>query len=300
MQSTFVAVVSLFPATINSDPAIQCVVPEEASKSVPSTSSVPEPLPEEQRRLFHELLELCNEQQIPYAVSGAFALQQHTGIWRYTKDLDLFLTLKNLPRALALLERAGYICEVCDPVWLAKARRDEFFVDLITGMSNGVIVVDDCWIERARPAVVLGVTARVLAPEELIASKLFVTRRERFDGADIAHVVFALRGQLDWQRVLQLAGEHWEILFWALVLFHYVYPAHPNYVPALIWSDLLERFREALAHPDPMAPFRGSLVDDKMFAIDVNEWGLDDVLQRHRAARLQANADSVNAFRRIA
>jgi hypothetical protein len=281
-------------------PAIQRVVPEETTKSVPSTSSVPEPLPEEQRRLFHELLELCNRQQIPYAVSGAFALQQHTGIWRYTKDLDLFLTLANLPRALALLESAGYVCEVCDPVWLAKAHRDEFFVDLITGMSNGVIVVDDSWIEHAKPATVLGVETRVLAPEELIASKLFVTRRERFDGADIAHVVFALRGQLDWQRVLEVAGEHWEMLFWALVLFHYVYPAHANYVPSVIWSDLLGRFRDAITHPDPMAPFRGSLVDEKMFAIDVNEWGLHDMLQTHRAARLQANGCSLDVFKRSA
>ena len=275
-------------------------MPEETTKSVPSTSSVPEPLPAEQQRLFRELLELCNQQRIPYAVSGAFALQQHTGIWRYTKDLDLFLTLENLPRALSLLESAGYVCEVCDPVWLAKAHRDEFFVDLITGMSNGVIVVDDGWIERAKPATVLGVVTPVLAPEELIASKLFVTRRERFDGADIAHVVFALRGQLDWQRLLELAGEHWEMLFWALVLFHYVYPAHPNYVPSVIWNDLLERFQHALAHPDPMAPFRGSLIDEKMFAIDVNEWGLPDILQIRRAARLQANADSVDAFRRSA
>jgi Nucleotidyl transferase of unknown function (DUF2204) len=300
MQSTFVAVVSLFATTINSDQAIQCVVPEETAKPVPSTSSVPDPLPEEQQRLFRELLELCKVEKIPYAVSGAFALQQHTGIWRYTKDLDLFLTLANLPLALSALEREGYICEVCDPVWLAKAHRDEFFVDLITGMSNGVIVVDDCWIERAKFAEVLGVRTRVLAPEELIASKLFVTRRERFDGADIAHVVFALRGQLDWQRVLEIAGEHWEMLFWALVLFHYVYPAHPNYVPATLWNDLLERFRNAITHPDPMAPFRGSLVDEKMFAIDMNEWGLEDILQRHREARLEANAESVKAFKRIA
>jgi nucleotidyltransferase DUF2204 len=300
MQSTFVAVVSLFAATINSHGAIQRVVPEETVKPVPSTSSVPDPLPEEQQRLFRELLELCKAEQIPCAVSGAFALQQHTGIWRYTKDLDLFLTLKNLPQALWVLERAGYVCEVCDPVWLAKAHRDEFFVDLITGMSNSVIVVTDSWIERAQEAAVLGIQTRVLAPEELIASKLFVTRRERFDGADIAHVIFALRGQFDWQRVLELAGEHWEMLFWALVLFHYVYPAHPNYVPSTVWNDLLERFRNAIAHPDPMAPFRGSLVDEKMFAIDVNEWGMEDMLSNHRSARLEANAESGKALRRIA
>src|ERR1700758_5121197 len=194
-------------------------VAQENATPLPATSSVPPDFPDKQRKLFQEVLVVMNEHQVPYAVSGAFALHQHTGIWRYTKDLDLFLSRQDIKVALELLKQHQYVCEVCDPVWLAKARRDDFFVDLITGMSNGVIVVDDCWIERANPAGVLGVTTRVLAPEELIASKLFVTRRERFDGADIAHVIFALRGQFDWQRVLDLAGGHWEMLFWALVLF---------------------------------------------------------------------------------
>jgi hypothetical protein len=279
---------------------IQGIVPDLKENSVPSTSSKPEPLPEEQKQLFRELLELCNREEIPYAVSGAFALQKHTGIWRFTKDLDLFLTAEHLPGALAALEKAGYACEVCDPVWLAKARRDEFFVDFITGMSNGVMVVDDCWIAGARPATIVGIATRVLAPEELIASKLFVTRRERFDGADIAHVIFALRGRLDWQRILDLAAEHWEVLFWALVLFHYVYPAHSDYVPKAVWNGLLGQFQNSLANPDPRAPFRGSLIDDKMFAIDVNEWGLEDILTPNRAARIKVSDECAENFKRSA
>ena len=52
----------------------------------------------------------------------------------------------------------------------------------------------------------------MLAAEELIASKLFIARRERFDGADIAHVIYGTKGDLDWQRILRMAGEHWEML----------------------------------------------------------------------------------------
>jgi hypothetical protein len=160
-------------------------------------------------------------------------------------------------------------------------------VDLITGMSNAVIVVDDSWIERAKPAVIYDVTTRVLAGEELIASKLFVTRRERFDGADIAHVIYGSRGKLEWKRVMQLAGEHWEMVFWALVLFRYAYPAHTSYVPRELWEKLIARYREAISHPDPGARFRGSLIDDKMFAIDVNEWGLANLMLEHRERRLR-------------
>jgi hypothetical protein len=182
---------------------------------------------------------------------------------------------------------------------LFKAHRDDFFVDLITGMSNGVITVDSTWIERALPAMIHGVATRVLAPEELLASKLFVTRRERFDGADIAHIIYGTRGRLDWGRVLSLVGEHWEMLLWALVLFRYVYPAQSNYVPGTLWQDLVARFLNQLANPDAKADFRGSLVDDNMFAIDVNEWGLPDVLERHRAKRLAQSKAAIESATKI-
>ena len=41
----------------------------------------------------------------------------------------------------------------------------------------------------------------------------------------------------------------------------------------------------SLLNPDPCARFRGSLVDENMFAIDVKEWGLDDLLSEYRACR---------------
>src|SRR5882672_221233 len=72
------------------------------------------------------------------------------------------------------------------------------------------------------PATVVGIQTHILAAEELLASKLFVVRRERFDGADIAHIIYATAGQLDWSRILELSGAHWEMLFWSLVLFRYI------------------------------------------------------------------------------
>ncbi len=257
------------------------------ANALPETSSEPIKLPEDQELLFREILELFEQQKLSYAVAGAFALQAHTGICRDTKDLDLFLTSENVTVALSLLREKGFECEICDPVWLFKAHRDGFYVDLITGMSNATISVEDSWIQRAKPATVHGVRTRVLAAEELLCSKLFVTRRERFDGADIAHVIYGTRGALDWARILQLTGDHWEILLWALVLFRYVYPGQTQYVPADVWHDLLGRFSYAVSHPDPNAEFRGSLIDDKMFAIDLNEWGLVNVMQSNRERRLQ-------------
>lgn len=264
----------------------------ESSKSadhaedLPVTSSIPMEVPEEQAKLFREVLTALEQRKVPYAVSGEFALRAHTGICRFTKDLDLFMTAKTSRDVFPYLRERGFECEVRDPVWLAKARKGDFFVDLITGMSNGVIVVEDSWIERAIPVVVHGVKTRVLAPEELVASKIFVAKRERFDGADIAHVIYGTHGSFDWERELKLVGEHWEMLLWSLLLFRYVYPAQTHYVPAAIWRKLLRRLETQIARRNPDASFRGSLVDENMFAIDINEWELGNLLEETRRKRL--------------
>jgi hypothetical protein len=259
-------------------------------KELPVSSSVPPSFPPEQRALFCEVLQHLNRVEVPYVVSGAFALQQHTGIWRDTKDLDLFLCSSAVPGALRHLQEEGFETEIRDPVWLAKAHRDGYYVDLITGMSNAIITVDQSWIDRGAPAVVLGVPTRVLGAEELLASKLFVNFRERFDGADIVHIIYGTRGRLDWERLRQLVGDHWELLLWELLLwelllFRYVYPAKQHYVPREVWDDLLARLRHELDSPSTQPPFRGSLIDEKMFSIDVQEWGMENLLQEQRDQR---------------
>lgn len=257
--------------------------PENSS----TTSATPAALPEEATNLYREVLLAMNEHGLPYAVAGAFALQKYTGIWRVTKDLDLFMKAEDVPNALQYLADHGFRCETLDPVWLAKAHRGEYFVDLISGMSNAVIVVDDSWMERTQPATIAGVASRIISVEDLLASKLFVIRRERFDGADIAHIIYRTQGKLEWERIFQLAGDHWEIVLWALILFRYVYPAHTDYVPAALWQDLLSRYSHAVQHPDPKAPFRGSLVDDNIFSIDMKDWGLENLESKYRIRQLK-------------
>src|SRR5690349_11344102 len=110
-------------------------------KPLPVSSSTPPVFCADQEALFCEVLELMNRSRVQFVISGAFALHEHTGIWRDTKDLDFFLPTQEVPRALQVLAQDGFQTEVLDPVWLAKARRGDFFVDLITGMSNAVIRV---------------------------------------------------------------------------------------------------------------------------------------------------------------
>ena len=267
--------------------------------SVTSASAVS--LPDDAVTLYRDVLLAMNDHGIPYAVAGAFALQKYTGIWRMTKDLDLFIKANDVPAALANLCQQGFRCETLDPVWLSKAHRGEYFVDLISGMSNATIVVDDSWMKRTQPAMIAGVKSQIISAEDLIASKLFVLRRERFDGADIAHIIYRTKGKIDWERILELADGHWEVVLIVLMLFRYVYPAHTDYVPAPLWQDLLSRYMHAVQHPDLNAPFRGSLVDENIFSIDVKDWGLEDLQSEYRARQLQktpGSSPSVGVIRR--
>jgi hypothetical protein len=72
--------------------------------------------------------------------------------------------------------------------------------------------------------------------------------RERFDGADVAHLLHCCAERLDWQRLLMRFGEHWRVLLSHQVLFGYIYPAAAARVPAPVMETLLARLvREALA-----------------------------------------------------
>jgi hypothetical protein len=260
---------------------------------LPITSSSEPVWESEARDCYREVMLVLQRARIPFAVGGAFAVHKHTGIWRTTKDLDLLMPPEAVTRALAELRSADFESYVEDPIWLAKARCGKHFVDLITGIGNASLFVDESWIERSSTANILGVPCKVLAAEEMLASKVFVAFRERFDGADVAHLIRACGRRLDWERVLQLLGSHWELLFWSLSLYAYIYPAQTDVVPEHIWTALTKRFAEQVRHPNKDAPFRGTLVDPNMFAIDVKEWGQRDLYQENRECHsgiLAANA----------
>lgn len=245
-----------------------------------STSQPPDFLPEA-LACYQRAVECLTRAGIPFAIAGAFALHHHTGIWRNTKDLDVFLEPAVAPEALRKLEESGFRTNIQDPVWLAKAWCGEYFVDLITALGNAALLVDSSWIERAEPYQLFGIPCRVLGAEEIIATKLFVSRRERFDLADVAHLIRALGERLDWKRLLHLMSGHEELLLWSLVFFAYVYPARVDLIPREVWNRLLEGLKDHIERPRGDAPFRGTLIDPNMFAIDVNEWGERDLYREN-------------------
>ncbi len=224
--------------------------------------------------VYGEALDALDRADIRYMLGGALALNAYTGIWRDTKDLDVFVPEKTAPRVLEVLDEAGFETEVTDPVWLAKAHRGELFADVIHASHNGTGPVDESWFENAREISILDRRALVIPAEEMILSKIFVVAKDRCDVDDVLHVIFATRGELDWDRMLDKIGDHWELLLAYLHLYRYAYPSHTHYLPGRVLKTLIGCYEEESAPRETR--FRGTMLDENTFRVDVEEWGLPD------------------------
>jgi len=213
---------------------------------------------------------------VPVLVAGAYAFFEYTGIFRDTKDLDLFLRESDLEDAFRVLERAGFRTDLEDPGWIGKGYRGEWFVDLIFSSGNGVAVVDDLWFEHARPARVMGVDVLLAPPEEMIWSKAFVLERERYDGADVNHLLRAIGEELDWDRVLFRFERYWEVLLSHLLLFRFAYPGERSKVPDRVMDALTCRVTSELGTDHPRALCRGNLISRVQYGHDLAHLGYED------------------------
>jgi len=228
----------------------------------------------EASEVYGEVLDALDRAEISYMLGGALALNAYTGIWRDTKDLDVFTTEKTVPRVLEALKEAGFEPEITDPVGLAKAHRGELFADVIHASHNGTGPVDESWFENATQISILDRRELVIPAEELVLSKIFVVAKDRCDVDDVLHVIFAMRGELDWDRMIEKIGDHWELLLAYLHLYRYVYPSHTHYLPDRVLETLLGRYKEESTPAETR--FRGTMLDENTFRVDVEEWGLPD------------------------
>ncbi len=234
-------------------------------------------LPAPTQAFYRHALEVLERARVPFLVGGAYAFARHTGIVRHTKDFDVFLTGDDFPRALRALRRAGYEVSVHSPHWLGKAFCGEDYVDLIFGAGNGVARVDERWFEHAPAGEALGLPVRLCPPEEMIWSKAFIMERERFDGADVVHLLRAGAGTLDWERLLERFGEDWRVLFAHLVLFGFIYPTERDAIPAWVMRRLLDRLQGELDGPAGGERIcYGTLLSRGQYLPDVECWGYRD------------------------
>lgn len=225
---------------------------------------------------YRDVLEHLASAEVPFLLGGSYAFEVYTDLGGRTKDLDIFLRSRDVKRALAALTRVGYDAGVHSPHWIAKVREEDQVVDMIFNSGNGLCPVDDAWFEHARPAEVLGQQVRLMPVEEMIWQKAFIQERERYDGADVLHLMRVHGRTLDWERLLDRFGDNWPVLLAHLVLYDYVYPSERDRLPSFVLEDLLQRVAPSERHSIEERICNGTVLSRAQYLPDVEQLGFID------------------------
>jgi predicted nucleotidyltransferase len=246
--------------------------------SLPIAASLEDEVPPETAAFYRRALRVLVDAAVPFLIGGAFAHACFTGIRRSTKDLDLFIRRQDYERVAALMEAEGWRTELISPHWLAKVFADESFIDLIFNSGNGIAPVDERWFRNNSEIEVLGVPVRLANIEDGLLSKAFIMERERFDGADIAHLLQANAEQLDWRGLLARFGRHWRVLLAHLTLFGYIYPGERHRVPRWVMDKLIARLAAETRQPPGEGPrlCAGTLLSREQYLHDLEQLGYLD------------------------
>jgi len=123
----------------------------------------------------------------------------------------------------------------------------------------------------------------------LIWSKAFIQYRERYDGADVAHLILKKSEEIDWTRLLSYLEAYWEVLLIHVLNFRFIYPSEREKIPRWLLDELMSRLQHQIALPTPrIKTCRGRLYSKTDYAVDVVEWGFADLVggenERKRAS----------------
>jgi hypothetical protein len=244
------------------------------------------------REFYLRTMKALNNAGLPYLVGGGYALGHYTGVARATKDFDIFVRRDEYDSTMKVLSAEGYHTELTFPHWLGKATCEDGYVDVIFSSGNGIATVDEGWFEHATPGEMFGVPVKLCPVEEMIWSKAFIMERERYDCADIMHLILSRAESLDWARLVTRFGAHWRVLLSHLCLFGFVYPSQRNRIPQWLMNGFIGRLDREMRTPAPKEKLcQGTLLSREQYLIDVQHWGFADA--RHTNASTMTPADVV-------
>jgi hypothetical protein len=228
---------------------------------------------------YSEVLKLMAESNIPFLVSGTYALASYTGIDRPTKDVDVFSKAGDALKLLHYFKGHGFDVEMVDERWLARITRGELFVDVIYNMPTVTTHVTDEWFANAPSCEMFGAKVRLVPPTQFIWSKIFVQDHHRYDGADVAHMILKKHDEIDWKQLLGHMELYWEVLLMALLNFRFVYPSERHLVPAWLMDELTERLSDQSDIKGPGKKVcRGRIFSPRDYAVDVERWGFSEAV----------------------
>lgn len=193
----------------------------------------------EQWEVCGPVIKAARDENLRFAMGGGLTFSAYTGNRRNTKDMDFFVLPRDQERLRAIMAEHGfeeYLAVPYDPTWSYRGHKRGFIVDLLWRMLNNRTIVDEEWVSRGWEVSVKGVNFRLISPEELLWSKLYILRRERCDWPDILGLMHAQAPSMDWNHLLGRLGTDAPVLGSVMALFRWLCPAQSVMLPAAVWE----------------------------------------------------------------
>jgi hypothetical protein len=225
---------------------------------------------------YRQVLGILNRTSVPFLMGGGFALEFYTHLGRGPKDMDLVIQRQDLEKVFDAFNDSGLKPELTFSHWLGKVYGEHDFVDIIFNSGNGLCEVDDLWFKHAVPGQVFGFPVKFCPAEEMIWTKAFIMERERYDGADIMHLLFKCSEKLDWTRLVTRFDSHWPVLLSHLILFGYIYPSERQRIPHSVLQQLLARLDNEWTGPPANQACQGPLLSRTQYRFDIEKMGYSD------------------------
>lgn len=198
-------------------------------------------IPPEQWAVYRCVLDRAADEGLEFALGGGLAVGLYTGKPRNTKDLDIYIRPSDRERAVGIMAYCGlsdYFHKIpYDRAWIYRGVQDDTIVDAIWAMANKRTTVDDVWLTNGAVIQMFDRQVRVIPPEELIWSKLYVMQRDRCDWPDVINLICASGPYLDWGHLAKRVAEDLPLLKAVLSVVSWVSPQHALSIPRLIWES---------------------------------------------------------------
>jgi hypothetical protein len=226
---------------------------------------LPHRLPAERWGLYWRVMKEALQRNISFAIGGGHAAMAYAGTWRDSKDVDLYVKPADRDRMIALLNDLGledyYNQKPYDRAWIFRACSTDTIVDVMWAMANQRAQVDDLWLSGPEVQIE-GERIRVLPPEEMLWSKLYVLQNDRCDWPDALNVLNSTGATLNWRHMLDRLADDAPLLGALLVIFRWLCPAKARELPAWLWQTVGLGPEQSRGDPEQCAQ-RARLLDSR-------------------------------------
>ena len=138
------------------------------------------------------------EADVRFMLGGSMAAWARGGP-EPVKDLDLMVREEDAERTLHVLTAVGFRPEHPPEEWLLKAWWGDVLVDIIFAPRG--LPIDDEVLSRGQERSLCALRVPVMAPEDVLTTKLRSLDEHQLDMAYLLQIVRAIREQVDWDEI---------------------------------------------------------------------------------------------------